>query len=137
MTQIPTWLESLIDVIAECMEHHDQIGPLGYLYNIDADLWEIIVYPCSLELAGETRESTLVAPRFSLDLELLRSAFEQLETIFWVAHDIGPYDTFGPHIALEGIYQGNKVYLQILAYAPDDEDLVMPLDIPGIKRPVN
>ncbi len=137
MTQVPTWLESLIDVIAACIEPHDQIGPLGYLYNIDSDIWEIIVYPCPLELTEESEENTKVSPRFSLDMELLRSSFERVETIFWNAHDMGPYDTFGPHIALEGTYQGNKVYLQILAYAPEDEKPEIQLDIPGIKRPVN
>ncbi len=137
MTQIPKWLESLIDVIAECMDHHDQIGPLGYLYNIDADLWEILVYPCSIEPADEARKNTLTTPRFSLDLELLQSSFEQLDALFWVAHDLGPYDAFGPHIVLEGTYRGNKVYLQILANAPKDENPVIPMDIPGIKRPVN
>ena len=32
----------------------------------------------------------------------------------------------GPHVAIEGVYQGHEVFLQVLAYPPDNEE-------PGMK----
>ena len=28
----------------------------------------------------------------------------------------------GPHVYVEGVFQGREVYLQVLAYAPTDEE---------------
>ena len=38
-----------------------------------------------------------------------------------------PYDE-GPKLIIEGDFQGRGVFLQVLAYAPDDEEPSMKLD---------
>ena len=131
MSQPPIWMESLVDIVSECIEPHNTMGPMGFRYELDEDLWVVIVYPSPIELIGESLDGTIVAPGFSLDLEQLRSAFEQLDEARWNAHSFGPYDLDGPHISIEGIYQKHNVWLQVLAEAPDDAEPGMKLDTTG------
>jgi hypothetical protein len=41
---------------------------------------------------------------------------------------LGLNDSDGPRIAIEGVYQGHEVFVQVLAYAPEDEEPGMKLD---------
>ena len=56
--------------------------------------------------------------------EELRQLFERVDACSW--QSLGLHDSEGPHVSIEGIYQGHEVLLQVLAYAPDDEE-------PGVK----
>jgi len=40
----------------------------------------------------------------------------------------------GPHIYVEGVFQGREVYLQVLAYAPEDEKPGLKLDATRQRR---
>lgn len=124
----PKWIESIVDHIANCMEAHSPMGPLGFEFNQDAEQWEVIVYPTSVELAGGPDDGAIVNPGFALDINQLNQAFDEIIDIQWVAHGLVHGDAFGPHVSLEGIYQGNAVYIQIHSYAPDDEPPGMILD---------
>ena len=116
------------------MEAINSNGPVGFRYSREEDLSEIIVYPCPIELTGGAVDGEVVAPAYSLDLEMLRSAFKKIDDVHWIPHGFGPYDNEGSHISIEGIYRGQKVYLKVLAYAPDDEEPGMKLDATLGKR---
>ncbi len=49
-----------------------------------------------------------------------------MDGVSW--HSLGYPSGEGPHVVIEGIYQGHEVFLQILAYAPEDEEPGMKLD---------
>ena len=78
----------------------------------------------AVELVGGAVDGEVVAPGFELDVEELRAAFERIEALMW--HSLGFTHDEGPKLVLEGVYQGRKVFLQVLAYAPEDEE-------PGMK----
>ena len=82
-----------------------------------------------MELVGGAHDGEVVAPDFTLDLEQLRSAFETIAAFGWNA--LGLYGPAGPHVHVEGIYQGREVYLQILAHAPADEEPGLKVDTSG------
>jgi hypothetical protein len=42
---------------------------------------------------------------------------------------VGFPDDEGPHVSIEGVYRGHDVFVQVLAYAPDDEEPGMKLDV--------
>ena len=68
----------------------------------------------------------MVAPGFTLDIEQLRAAFDRIEALMW--ESLGsPYDE-GPRLSIEGVYQGRELFLQVLAYAPEDEEPSMKLN---------
>ena len=60
-------------------------------------------------------------------VDLARSAwrlglFDEVKQFHWQALDLGPQDELGQHISLEGIYDGNSVWLRVLAEPPERFD---------------
>jgi hypothetical protein len=125
-SDVPPWLDHLVETVAENMEAVNAMGPLGFRYGEEAGFWEVMLYPVPVELVGGAVDGEVVAPGFTLDLEGLRSAFEQINGFSW--NSIGFHDGEGPYISIEGKFQGHHVYLQIMAYAPEDEEPGMKLD---------
>ena len=121
----PDWLDDLLDTVAGCVEADSPMGPLGLRYREEDGFWEISVCPTAVELVGGAHDGEVVAPGFSLDLEQLRAAFASVAAFGWNA--LGLNCPEGPYVSVEGVYQGRQVYLQVLAYAPEDE-------APGAKR---
>ena len=101
-------------------------GPLGFFYQEEDGYWELVIYPKPVELVGGAEDGEIVAPGFSLDLEELRAEFEQIAACSW--QSLGYPDGEGPHVSIEGVYQGHEVFVQVLAYAPEDEEPGMKLD---------
>ena len=102
------------------------MGPLGYRYGEDDGPWQIDLYPTPVELVGGAVDGEVVAPGFSLDIEQLRGLFDRLDAVAW--QSLGFPDGEGPHVSVEGVYQGHEVFIQVLAYAPEDEEPGMKLD---------
>ena len=104
------------------------MGPLGFRWRDEEDFWEIDAYPTLVELIGGAADGAVVTPGFSLDLEQLRLAFEQVEDLGWNA--LGWPDGDGPFIWIEGVYQGHDVFLRVLAEAPEGEEPRVKLRLP-------
>ena len=121
MAQPPAWLELLVDAVAQCMEAHSVLGPLGYRWGEEDGFWEVMVFPSAAEMVGGAEDGAMVAPCFSLDLRELSAAFEEVIDVYWRSHALGPHDQAGAHVAIEGRYKGRHVFLQVLREAPPDE----------------
>ncbi len=119
-----TWLDDLVEAVAGKMTDESGPGTLGSRYREEDGCWEILIYPMPVELVGGAEDGGIVAPGFSLDLDGLRSLFERVDDFSW--QSLGLSDSEGPHVSIEGVYQGHEIYLQVLAYAPEDEE-------PGMK----
>ncbi|MGO8745091.1 MAG: hypothetical protein ACLQNE_03790 [Thermoguttaceae bacterium] len=115
-----TWIDDLVEAVAGIMTDESGPGTLGSRYREEDGCWEILIYPTPVELVGGAEDGEIVAPGFSLDLDGLRSQFERVDDFSWQA--LGLNDSEGPHVSIEGIYQGHEVWLQVLAYAPEDEE---------------
>ncbi len=114
------WLDRLVRAVAESTLADGPMGPLGCRWREEDDFWEVEVYPTPVELVGGAVDGEVVAPGFTLDVEQLRAAFDQIEALEW--QSLGFPGDEGPRLVIEGIYQGRAVFLQVLAYAPDDEE---------------
>jgi hypothetical protein len=106
-------------------------GPLAFRWGSDDDFWEVKVYCTPGEAVGGAEDGAVLVPGFSLDLMELMSVFEELTDARWRTHSFGPHDQEGPHISVEGVYQGHHVYLQVLAEAPEDEEPGFKVDLSG------
>jgi len=129
MSEAPQWLASLVDAVGNCMEAHCAAGPLAFRWGNEDDFWEVMVYCTPGEAVGGAEDGAVLVPGFSLDLVELMSVFEELTDAHWCAHSFGPHDYEGPHISVEGVYQGHHVYLQVLAEAPEDEEPGFKVDL--------
>lgn len=131
MAEPPAWLESLIESVADCMEAHSALGPFGFRWGNEEDQWHIIVYPLPGELVGGAEDGSIVRPGFSLDVQELSAAFEELAGIAWEAGASGSEDHDGPFISFEGVYDGHGVFLQVLSEAPDDVEPGFKIELAG------
>jgi len=127
--QPEAWLEDLIDLVGNCIEAHSLAGPAAWRYWMEDDLNHLIFYPTTVKLIGGEWDGEEVLPGFSLDVQTLLSAFQEVEAVYWNSQGMGPYDDEGPRISIEGIYQGHDVWLRILAEPPEDEEPGMELDV--------
>ncbi len=131
--QTPSWMESLLEVVAAGTEAQAPSFSMGYRHDEEDGLWEVVVYPIPVQLVGGAEDGTVVSPGFSLDLEQARAAFEQVAGMQWSVH----YHLDGPEISIEGRYQGHEVVLRILAEAPEDEEPGMALDLGDAAEPAD
>ena len=128
-SEVPAWLDELVEAVADCLTADGPMGPLGFRYGEEEGFWELVVYPTPVELLGGAHDGAVVAPGFTLDLEGLRAAFDRVDDFGWNA--LGLHDADGPHVWVEGEYRGREVWLRVLAQAPEDEDPGMKLDVQG------
>ncbi|NUQ65229.1 MAG: hypothetical protein HUU20_22410 [Pirellulales bacterium] len=120
------WIRRLVAAVADCIDADSAMGPLGYRYFDDHGCWMIDLYPTPVELIGGAADGEIVAPGFALDLDQLQSAFDEIDAFSWSSLGF-PHDE-GPRVIVEGVYDGRDVFLQILAYAPEDEEPGMKLN---------
>lgn len=120
------WLDELVEEVAGCMEADSPMGSLRYRSGEEDGLWQIDLYPTPVELIGGAVDGEVVAPGFSLDIEQLRGLFDRIDAVTW--QSLGFPAGEGPHVSVEGVYQGHEVFIQVLAYAPEDEEPGMKLD---------
>ncbi len=123
--QAAAWLESLIEIVANCTESHAPPFKMGYHYAEDDGLWEALVYPIPVRLVGGAEDGTILSPGFSVDLRQVSSAFEEVAGLRWSVHHLPD----GPQVVIDGYYQGHEVLLRILAEAPEDEEPGMLLEV--------
>jgi hypothetical protein len=131
MSEAPQWLVSLVDAAGDCMEVHCECGPLAFRWGSDRDLWEVRIYYAPGEAVGGADDGAMLAPGFTLDLTRLTSVFDKLTEVCWRSHSFGPHDQEGPHVSMEGVYQGHHVWLQVLAEAPEGEEPGFKVDLSG------
>ena len=129
MSEIPAWLELLVDAVAAQIRPHDQMGPVGFRFRQDeAGWWDIIVYPTPVELVGGAVDGEVGTPGFAYDLESLRPLFERVDRVVWNAHGVDVNDEDGPSIEVHGLYGGRELRVRFLAYAPEGEEPTIKLD---------
>lgn len=127
----PQWLETLVQLVANAMEGYTALGPLSYRYRHQDGVWEIVLYPTPIALRGGPDHGAIIVPGFSLDLKPLLDRFEEVIAVSWTTQPFGPDDSANPSVSIEGRFQGQTTYLQILAETPPDESPGLTLDMPS------
>jgi hypothetical protein len=122
------WMNEMVEAVVSCMEAHSPMGAMGWRYHEEDEFAELVVYPTPVKLVGEVHDGAIVIPGFSLDVQALQALFERVTALQWNAQGVGPDDDDGPHISIEGTYQGHSVWLRVLAEPPDDEEPGLQLD---------
>lgn len=118
MSQPPEWASSLADRLAEYFSTFDVLSPLGCHICEVGEVWEITLFASRTEILGGAQDGRLRPSRFHLNLSGLLQMFDAIESAYWQALKVGDDDELGPHIGVEGIYQGHRVWLRIPSQAP-------------------
>jgi hypothetical protein len=95
--------------------------PLGCHTYFDEELgqWEVTLFASRTEIIGGPEDGTLCDATFAVDLRDLLPLLDDVESFYWQANPLGDEDELGPHVAIEGAYRGQPVWLRIVAIAPD------------------
>ena len=137
MTATPDWVSSLTEEIARHLVAAAVPAPIGvHVQRSDTPastgprpstkrraprepVWEVSLFYGKTEVLGGAGDGKRTDTAFWLDLAAVTAAFTSVEGFFWQAAPLGPEDDLGPHVAVEGVYDGHRVRLRVLAAAPE------------------
>lgn len=118
MVSAPDWLTTFSQRVAALVLPYEDLSPMGCHVHEADGTWEVTVFQSATEIYGGRRDGRRTTSRFAVDLLALPSLFDSVASIHWQAQSLGSEDDLGPHIAVEGVHQGHKVWLRIPAHAP-------------------
>lgn len=114
----PAWLKKLADDVALQISPSEVLSPIGCHFCCVEGVWEVTLFASSTQIVGGKRDGVLRSSRFNVDLRAISDLFARVDSVQWQALPLGPTDELGPHVSLEGTYEGNPVWLRILSKAP-------------------
>lgn len=127
--ELPDWIDELVDVVAAHLSADGELGPLGIRFRqLDSGRWEVVVHPTPVEVVGGASDGAVVHPMFSVDVESLRSEFDQVQGCGLSSH--GMFEDEGAFLWIDGSYNEHELTLRLLLAPPDDE-------APGSRYDVN
>jgi len=114
------WLERLANAVSRAFCAYEPLAPLGCHVHRDSDhgQWEVTLFVSSTEFFGGPRDGQVSVSRFMLDLRALINTFDDVETFYWQAHAMPEDDQLGPHLGIEGQFEGHDVWLRVTATPP-------------------
>lgn len=118
----PVWMTTLLNQITGQLYATDVLAPLGchYYHNLALDEWEVTLFSSMTEILGGELDGQFSASRFHLDILGLQRVFSRVDSLHWQTHSLGEEDQLGPHVAIQGEFQGYTVWLRILAFPPEE-----------------
>lgn len=122
--QPPRWLGELATLATQAFHSESQLAPVGCHFHkndeVDPIQWEVTLFVSSTEVYGGARDGQCAFSRFMVDLRDLMAAFDVIESCYWQAQTMTEDDQLGPHVGVEGMFQGHSVWLRITAQPPSE-----------------
>lgn len=118
MSQPPEWMQPLADYVAAQFMAADVLAPIGCHFCEADGLWEITLFSSQTEIVGGSQDGGIRPSRFHLDLKNLVDVFDSVDSMYWQAQGLGYEDQLGPHVGIEGMFEGRRVWLRVLAIPP-------------------
>lgn len=121
MINAPEWVRQLVDSVAEATTSINSDGELGcHVFRNQSDTldeWEITIFGEPVAMGGRlTSYST--DPVFSVDAFAVATLFDTLTSCRWQTGVIDSEDDLGTHLSVEGIQNGQAVWLRIVGQKP-------------------
>ncbi|WP_417389019.1 hypothetical protein [Gimesia sp.] len=108
--------------VASLMYDVDILAPIGchFFHNSSRNEWEVTLFASNTEIVGGEWDGVLAPSKFCFNILNLGEIFEEVESIFWQALPVDYDDQLGSHISIEGKYEGERVWVRVLAEAPEE-----------------
>ncbi|HAH44831.1 hypothetical protein [uncultured Gimesia sp.] len=108
--------------VASLMYDVDILAPIGchFFHNSSRNEWEVTIFASNTEIVGGEWDGVLAPSKFCFNILNLGEIFEEVESIFWQALPVDYDDQLGCHISIEGKYEGERVWVRVLAEAPEE-----------------
>jgi len=122
MINSPVWVRQLVDAVAESATSINADGEFGcHVFKNQSDEqteWEITIFGEAAQMGG--RLAAFAAdPVFSIDVLSIATLFDTLISCRWQTSKIDSDDDLGTHLSVEGIQNGEAVWLRIVSQKPD------------------
>lgn len=122
MSQIPSWLTSFVEQASDevaSMNTTDEIH-CHVFHNTEGEEseWEVSLF-CGANSVGGRLQAFPLDPVLSVDVFALASLLDQPQACRWQSRPIDSEDDLGAHLSLEGIHNGERIWLRILGDRPE------------------
>lgn len=122
MVNSPGWVRELVDAVAEATTSINADGELGcHVYKnegIEPVEWEITIFGEPVQMGGRLAAFS-TNPVFSIDVFSIATLFDTLISCRWQTSQIDSDDDLGTHLSVEGIQNGEAVWLRIVSQKPE------------------
>lgn len=118
MPSPPGWLKSLANSVAVQMTPVEQLSPIGCHYCQVDGIWEVTIFASKTHIVGGKMDGLMRPSKFHVDLRGVMNLLTEVREVHWQPLPMGPEDELGSHLSIEGTYDGQPVWLRILARAP-------------------
>lgn len=120
--QPPRWLGELSELATRAFHSESPIAPIGCHFHkneeTESPQWEVTLFISSTEFYGGPLDGKCAFSRFMVDLRELMAVFDIVESCYWQAQTMSDDDQLGPHVGIEGRFQGQSIWLRITAQPP-------------------
>lgn len=120
--QPPRWLGELAELATRAFHSESRLAPVGCHFHkneeAESPQWEVTLFISSTEIYGGALDGQCAFSRFMVDLRELMSVFDVVESFYWQAQTMSEDDQLGPHVGIEGMFQGQSIWLRITAQPP-------------------
>jgi hypothetical protein len=111
----------------------ERLAPVGCHFHPHAEAsrvqWEVTFFVSSTEVFGGAWDGQRAVSRFLLDLRELMEAFDVVESVYWQAQTMAEDDQLGPHVGVEGQFQGQSIWLRVTAQPPEQFEAGRKVDL--------
>ena len=122
----PSWIGELARLAVRSFHAPSDIAPVGcHIHQNDESepiQWEVTLFVSSTEVYGGSLDGQRRFSPFMVDLTELMLALDVVESCYWQAQAMAKNDQIGPHVGVEGLFQGHSVWLRITAQPPNQFD---------------
>lgn len=121
MSSPPRWLAEMANEITANLHATDLLSPLGchYHHDLDADQWEVSLFASTTHVIGGSLDGLKKRSGFFVDLRCVVQSFSEVRSCNWQSGPMGDRDEVGAHVAIDGDYDGRKIWLRILSSPPE------------------
>ena len=122
MVNAAAWIRQLVDAVADSTTSINTEGELGchvFQNKVDGlNEWEITIFGEPVQLGGRLA-SYSTDPVFSIDVFSIVTLFDTLISCRWQTSQVDSDDDLGTHLSVEGIQNGEAVWLRIVGQKPE------------------
>ncbi len=122
MASPPEWIQELANRVAALMTPYGLPAPVACHFfhaHVPKNQWEVTLFTAKTETVGGSFDGGCTSTPMALDLEKLVGLFDEVESYHWQSLRLGQEDELGPHVSIEGYYEGHYVWLRVLSEAPE------------------
>lgn len=120
----PHWLDRFANLATQAFHSAELLAPVGcHFHRFEGEpafssQWEVTLFVSNTEFYGGALDGSCSVSPFMLDLKVLMDVFDSIESCYWQAHTMADDDQLGPHVGVEGVFEGHSIWLRITAEPP-------------------